>query len=342
MKAAIYTGIKQIGIQEVDYCKPAPGYVVLDTQTTGICGSDLHNYFGEWEPAAGIAQGHETCGIIADVGAGVTGFQPGDHVVVEVSSHCGQCVYCKRGHYNHCQERKISWDGGHGGFAEYTTAHASSLFKIPETMSFAEGALVEPLAVCYRCFAQAKATFQDRVAIIGGGTIGLLCLAVAKAIGINETYITVKYDHQADMAQALGADHIVKISEMNVRDYVADHTSGMGVDVIIETTSSAPAFNDALAIVRRRGTIVLVGGYHQSLEVDLRRLVWSEPIVTGSNCYAYSGIEKDFDTAIDLIASGRVKPLQIVTHQFPLYRIAEAFEIAADKTSGSVKVHITQ
>lgn len=342
MKAAIYTDIQKIEIQQVDSHKPAPGYLVLDTQCTGICGSDLHNYFGEWEAPTTVAQGHETCGIVAEVGAGVSGFQPGDRVVVEVMSHCGHCGYCKRGDYNHCEERKLSWDGGHGGFAEYTLAHESSVFKIPDSMSFEEGALVEPLAVCHRALTQAGATFQDRVAIIGGGTIGLLSLAVAKAIGVKETLITVKYAHQAQMAQAYGADHIVNMTETDVQAYVADISDGLGLDAVIETTSSASAFNDALAIIRKRGTVVLVGGYHKPLEVDLRKLVWAEPIVTGSNCYGYSGMVTDFDAAIDLIVSGKVDATKIVTHRFALGEIAEAFKIAADKTTGSIKVHVNQ
>jgi 2-desacetyl-2-hydroxyethyl bacteriochlorophyllide A dehydrogenase len=209
-------------------------------------------------------------------------------------------------------------------------------------MSFAEGALVEPLAVCYRACVQAGVTFQDRVAVFGGGTIGLLSLAVAKAIGVRETLIVVKYKHQAQMARALGADHVVNVTDTDVRQYVADITGGLGMDAIIETTGSASAFNDSLAIIRKRGRVALVGGYHKPLEIDLSKLVWAEPVVTGSNCYAYSGMIKDFDAAIDLISSGKVDATQIVTHHFALDEIAQAFEIAADKKSGSIKVHVLQ
>ena len=202
--------------------------------------------------------------------------------------------------------------------------------------------MVEPLAVCHRACIRAQATFQDRVAIIGGGTIGLLCLAVAQSIGVKETLITVKYPHQAEMARAFGADHVVNVAETNVRDYVNDITAGLGYDALIETTSSAVAFDDSLAIIRKQGRVVLVGGYHKSLEVNLSRLVWAEPIVTGSNCYAYSGMVKDFDATIEMIESGQVDPTQIVTHRFELNQIAEAFAIAADKSTGSVKVHVIQ
>ena len=342
MKAAIYTGLQKIDIKEVDYIKPAPGYLVLDTQCTGICGSDLHFYNGHLSPPQTTATGHETCGIVREVGAGVTEFQAGDKVTVEVWSHCGRCLYCKKGLYNHCTERKASWDGGQDGFAEYTTAHASSVFKLPESMSFEQGALVEPVAVCYRALVQAGATFQDRVAIIGGGAIGLYCLAVAKAIGVKETLITVKYDQQARLAQAFGADHIVEIGETDVTTYVADITAGFGLDVVIDTVGSAQAIKEALAITRKRGTIVLVAVYPQPLEVDLHQIMISETVVTGSFCYGYSGMTTDFEAAIDLIASGKIEAAKLVTHRFPLQDIGQAFKTAADKTSGAVKVHVYQ
>jgi len=341
MKAGIFTGIGQISVQHVAQQSPPPGYVVVAVKQSGICGSDLHSYFGHWDQSHTVAHGHETCGVVTEVGEGVTGFAPGERVVIEAFSHCGECVYCRTGHYNQCLARKGISHELHGGFAEYTTAHASGLFKIPISMSDEAGALVEPLAVGVRALAQARATYQDRVAVIGGGTIGLLCLAVAKANGVKETLITVKYPQQAAMARALGADHVVETTQHDVKDVVKELTGGLGMDAVIETVGGADHFNDALAIVRRRGTVVLVAGYHKPLEVDLSRIVWSEALVTGSNCYAYSGMHTDFQAAIDLIASGKIDATKIVTHRLPLDEIAHAFTIAADKTSGAVKVHLT-
>jgi L-iditol 2-dehydrogenase len=342
MKAAIYTGIQEIGVQEVERTPPPPGYVTLDTRCTGVCGSDLHSYFGHWNQSHTHAAGHETCGIVAEVGDGVTALKPGDKVAAECFSHCGRCVYCRKGYYNHCLERKWISHNLHGGFAEYTTAHASGLFKLPDAMSFEQGALVEPLAVACRAVARSGATYQDRAAIIGGGTIGQLCLAVAKAAGVKETLITVKYDQQARLAEEFGADHIVNIGETNVKEYVKDLTGGFGVDAVIETVGGAQNFDDALSIVRKRGVVVLVAGYYKPLDVNLGRIVWSEAIVTGSNCYGYSGMKTDFEAAIELIASGKVDATKIVTHRFPLEKIAEAFRVSADKRSGAIKVHVCQ
>ncbi len=341
MQAGIFTGIGQIGIQQVAQQPPPPGYVNVAVKQSGICGSDLHSYFGHWNQSHTVAHGHETCGVVTQVGDGVTDFAPSDRVVIECFSHCGDCIYCRTGQYNHCLARKGVSHELHGGFAETTTAHASGLFKIPDSMRDEEGALVEPLAVGVRALAQARATHQDRVAVIGGGTIGLLCLAVAKANGVKETLITVKYPQQAAMARALGANHVVETTQHDVKDVVKELTDGLGMDAVIETVGGAEHFNDALAITRQRGTLVLVAGYHKPLEIDLSRIVWSEVLVTGSNCYGYSGMHTDFQAAIDLIATGKVDVTQIVTHRFPLAEIAHAFTIAADKSSGAVKVHLT-
>lgn len=342
MKAAIYTGIEQISIQEVEYTPPAPGYVGIDTKQTGICGSDLHSYFGEWDQSHTNAAGHETCGTVIELGEGVTELQLGDKVAIEFFSHCGRCLHCRKGYYNHCSERQWISHNAHGGFAEYTNAHISGLFKLPESMTFEEGALVEPLAVSYRAVGLSKATYQDRVAIIGGGTIGQFALAAAVAAGAKETLITVKYDQQAQLAKELGADHVVTIGDMDLKEYVDDLTSGLGMDAVIESVGTGPNFNDAMSIVRRHGTVVLVGGYFEPLEVDLSRIVWSEASVIGSNCYGFTGMDTDFDAAIELISSGRVDATKLVTHRYPLEDVVEAFRVSADKRSGAIKVHLCQ
>ncbi len=340
MKAAIYTGVEQIEVRKVERVPPPPGYVLVETKRAGICGSDLHAYFGHWEQPPGRAPGHEVCGIVAELGEGVTGFAVGEKVTMECFAHCGACVFCRTGQYNHCVNRKWFADEGHAGFAEYTTAHVSSLFKLPASMSFEEGALVEPLAVGYRAITQAGADFQDRVAIIGGGTIGLMCLLAAKAAGVKETLITVKYEQQAHLAREMGADHVVNVTETDVPQFVKDLTGGMGMDVVIETVGGGQNFDATLAMVRRRGVVVLVAGYFEPLSVSLAPVVWSEAVITGSNCYAFSGLQTDFQATIDLITAGKADVTRLVTHCFPLDQIAEAFAVAADKRSGAIKVHV--
>ena len=342
MKAAIYQGIGRIGLRDVKRFPPPPGYVTIDTRQTGICGSDLHAYWGHWPQSRTLALGHETSGIVVELGEGVTGVKPGDPVAIECFSHCGRCRYCRSGQYNHCLERRWVSQDSHGGFSEFTTAHASALFQLPSGMSFEEGALVEPLAVGCRAVGQAGLTWRDRVVILGGGTIGQFCLAAAKAANVRETWITVKYPQQARMAEGLGADHVIVLGDGGLQNWAGDWARGPRPDAVIETVGGGGNFDLALRIVRPRGTVVLVAGYPEPVEVDLGPVLESEAVVTGSHCYSSTGMDTDFGAAIDLMATGRVDATRLVTHRFPLEGVEEAFRVAADKSSGSIKVHLCQ
>lgn len=341
MKAAIFRGKGKIVLEEVKIPKVPSECVLVDTKATGICGSDIHRYYGQWEQPNSAA-GHELVGIVEEVGDDVKRFKIGDRVCAECFSHCGKCVFCQTGLYNLCDNRVYLASRGHTGFSEYSILHESSIFKLPSDMSFEEGAMVEPLAVSYRAFCQTNAGQKDVVAILGAGTIGLLCLTVAKASGVRQAIISAKYEHQAKMAEELGADKVIRIAEGDVVKDVMSISNGHGVDAVIDTVASSQTFGEALAAARKSGTICLVGGYTGGLNLDLAPVVWKELRLMGSNCYGYDGIRTDFEASIDLVSSGKVEPTVIVTHRFSLDEIDEAFRIAADKRSGSIKVQIQQ
>ena len=339
MKAAIYSGEQSIRIEEVDIPAPKPGYVLLEMKTCGICGSDLHSYFGHWGQSA-TASGHEGSGVVVECGEGVTNVKVGDRVCAECFSHCGKCRFCKIGDYNLCENKGGTSGGNHSGFAQYIIAHSSSLFHLPGDLSFEDGAMIEPLAVSYRAFRRSEADYQDTVLVIGSGTIGLLAMAAAKVSGVRRLIACARYDHQADMAEKLGADNVLRAPEQNVKNEVQKLTDGLGADAVIETTASVGGFSDALSAVRRSGTIVLVGGYHKPLEIHLGRIVNSEINVTGSLCYGYSGMKKDFEWSTDLISSKKIPVSKLITHKFPIDDIQKAFDVAADKKMGSIKVQV--
>jgi len=341
MKAAVYGGIGKVELREVEIPPVPRGFVLVDTKVTGICGSDLHRYFGDWSQTE-FASGHEISGVVAELGEAVDNVEVGDRVCAECFSHCGRCRFCELGLYNLCENRVYVSGKDAVGFAEYSLLHASSLFKLPQSFSFEHGVLVEPLSVSYRAFWRSGSDYKSSVAVIGGGTIGLLCLAAAKAAGVPEKAILVKYDHQAAIAERLGADHVLRVSDKGISGWASSLTGRLGFDVVIDTVASAKSLQDALETVRRGGTIVLVGGYTKAVEAPLRYAVNNELNIRGSICYGYTGSRKDFDSAIDLIASGRVDPTAIVTHRFPLDKVGEAFQTAGDKTSGSIKVLVVQ
>ena len=340
MKAAIYKGEKSIEVESVEKPVPGPGYVLLEMKNCGICGSDLHSYFGHWGRPSAHASGHEVSSVVAECGEGVKNVKVGDKVCVECFSHCGECRFCEVGMYNLCKNRRGASGGGHSGYAEYVLAHSSSVIHFPEDMSFEDGVMIEPLAVSYRAFRRSEADAQDALLVIGSGTIGLLAVASAAASGVRQVIAAARYDHQADMAAELGADHVIRVPEQNTREEVMKVTDGAGVDVVIETTASASGFSDTTSAVRRGGSVVLVGGYHKPLDIHLGRVVNDEIRFTGSSCYGYSGMRKDFEWSADLISSGRVPVSKLVTHRFPLDEVGKAFETAADKKTGSIKVLI--
>lgn len=343
MKAGIYHGPKDLRIEQIDIPSVGPKQVLVKTRVSGICGSDLHVFYGDWtQPEAKVATGHELSGVVVGVGDGVTDIVVGDRVCVECFHHCGQCDYCMTGQYNLCRNIRFLSRVGSGGFAEYALLPVSAVFKLPASLSFEEGALVEPLAVSYRAMCRTKTMHGDKIAILGAGTIGLYCVAAAKAIGIDDISITAKYDHQAKLAERLGANHVIRPDRQDVREGMKATFENSGYDAVVDTLALGESLNDALAIVRKGGTISLVGGYTKSINVGLRPVVDKELHLVGSLCYAYSGMKTDFQTCIELIAEKKVDAPLIVTHRFPLDKLLEAFRVAADKNSGSVKVHINQ
>jgi 2-desacetyl-2-hydroxyethyl bacteriochlorophyllide A dehydrogenase len=345
MKAAIYHGAKAIGLEEVARPTPDPGYLLVEMKCCGICGSDLHSYFGFWEQPS-TAHGHEVSGVVAECGEGVEGFRVGDRVCMEWFSHCGKCRFCRTGSYNLCQNLQRTSGRSHAGFAEYVIAHQSSLFKVPDSLSFEEGALVEPLSVSYRAVRRCAEDAHGTLLVTGSGTIGLLAVAVARALGTRAVIATARHEHQAAMAAELGAYHVLPGREHGSGDGVSEKlmsiTGGAGADAVIETTASPSGIQDAFASVRRGGCVVLVGGFRVPVTLDLKRVVDNEIRIFGSLCYSYSGMKRDFEWGMELIASKKVPVRKLVTHRFPLSDIARAFEVAADKDTRSIKVQICQ
>lgn len=337
MKAAIYLGLSAIGIQEVDVPMPPPGYVLIEMKACGICGSDLHQYLGRWRQPP-VAGGHEVSGVVAALGENVSRVKVGERVAVEGTYNCAECRYCRVGLYNLCENWAGTSAGSHSGFAEYVVAHERSCFVLPQTLSFEQGALVEPLAVGYRVLHRSGASSQDDLLIIGAGTIGLACLLAARACGVRSVTVAARYDHQALLARELGADHVLRVPRQDVPAEVRRLTGGLGADVVIEATASADGFDQAMNAARGRGRVVLTGSYTSPLEVDLQPLVLKELTITSSMCYGYSGMRKDYEWSIELIASGKVPVEKLVTQRFALAAIQQAFAAAADKSSGAVKV----
>ena len=339
MRAVRLAGKEKVELVCLEALQPAAGEVLLRILRCGLCGSDLHAYRGRWALPGKL--GHEFCAVIEQVGSGVTGLQQGMRVAGECFAHCGRCEACRRGAYNHCES--IAWFPGRpcGALAEFMTYPAGALIPVPEPLTHEQVAMVEPLAVAHHAVWSARVEAGQSVAVIGGGTIGLLCAAVARVRGASRVFLLAKYPHQGRKAVELGIATPLLPADGPPRERLRQQTAGRGVDVVLDCVAAGASVSTALSLVRAQGRVVELGGAAGPVPVLLNPLVDGELTMVGCSCYAATEGRRDFEWAIHLIAAGSVRPEALITHTFPLPEAAEAFRIAADKKTGSIKVMAT-
>ncbi|MBI3946613.1 MAG: alcohol dehydrogenase catalytic domain-containing protein [Armatimonadetes bacterium] len=337
MRAAFFDGKAKVRLEEVPSPSPGPGEAVVRVLGCGVCGSDLHSFHNRW-PQPPVTPGHEVMGVVETTGEGAAGLRPGDVVAVEPLVSCGECRWCRSGQESVCPQHEfLSWHRP-GGFAEMMVAPARCLLPLPAGPAREQGFLVEPLAVGVHALRRAPLMGGNSVAVLGAGTIGLLAAAAARALGAGKVIITARHAHQADLAARLGADHVVSLGEGRPEEAIRELTGGDGADVVLDGAGTSQSIDTAIKSARRGGSVSLVGIYVMPPRAALSDVIGKELRLVGSNCYGCSGGRRDFSLAIDLLASGKVSAGPLVTHRRPLAAIQEAFETAADKSTGAVKV----
>lgn len=334
MIAARISDKETIELVELDIPSPGDGEVLVRVLKCGICGSDLHTWHGKWNNPR---PGHEFCGIVEECGDQVESLKPGDRVTAECFGHCGACKWCRQGDYNLC-ENKVDVFRPAGAFAEKIVHRAESVFKVPDSLTVAQAVLVEPLAVSFRAVSREREIEEANIVVIGGGTIGLLCAAVARAHGARRVFSIAKYDHQAEMADRMGATDVLRLGQDDPRQRIEEITEGRGADLVVDAVAAGTSFTTALSIARKRGKVVVVGGATRPLLSGIGPLIWGELMVTGSSCYATTEGRRDFEWALELTENKEVCPEPIITHTFSLDEISEAFQAADDKETGAIKV----
>ena len=335
MKAAVWNDRGSLDIVERPVPEPKPGWIRVRVSAVGICGTDLHFYRGSFPSPAGLLPGHEVGGVIDALGEGVQ-LPVGAAVAVEPQSFCGECYQCRTGNHNRCPTRILFGVTGRGGCAEFATIPAYSAYILPNDVPSAVGALAEPLAVCVRGLHRGRVQSGQRVVILGAGTIGLMSLLGARMAGAAETLVVARHPHQQRAAQALEADAV-----LHDTDALRERLDGAAVDCVIETVGGrAATLMDAVRLVRPGGIVLMLGVFDGTSQIPALDFSTKEVTMVGSNCYGRGGSHTDFEIAIDLLRKN-LKPLTaLVTHRFALDQVNQAFATAADKHSGSIKVHI--
>ena len=344
MRAAVQTGLRSIEMRDTPTPTASDEHALVRVRACGVCGSDLHPYLGRAE-AQTLPDGHEVSGEVIALPPGYAGpIRTGDLVALDticLGIACGVCPMCRAGQPFHCPARRTTPRLG-GGFAELIARKPAGLFRLPSSVTAEQGALVEPLAVGVHAVRWARMPAGATVAIIGAGTIGLMTLMAARALGAGAIHVVARHPHQAALAEALGATSVVAADEPTTAiDHVRGATDGLGADLVVETVGGhADTMGLAWELARIQGTVVVLGIFPDRVPVDLLRPVIRELWATFPICYGVIDGRHDYDVALELIAAGRAPVERLVTHRLPLESTPDAFRIAADKATGSVKVHV--
>lgn len=348
MKTALLYGGKNIRVEEVPDPVPGSGEVLIRVRSAGICGSDLHNYRGDRSASRQVPwqQGHELAGEVVALGSGVNRVAVGQRVGIEAEHllGCGRCVHCRAGQYHLCPERGMKDGEPHSshGFSELDVCVESNCYPLPDHVSYDTAALVD----CYACAVHAllRSGFSPghTVAILGTGAIGLTLGQVARAWGAGKVIIIGRRHPPLDLALNAGAtDETVLGGETDPVESVLSAT-GQGADVVFETVGgNAQLIAQCMDMARRGGTVSVLGLFMQDQMLDPDQAMSRELTLKWSNSYStWNGIP-EYWMALDMVASGRVDPSPLITHHFPLDRIAEAFAVADDKrNTGAVRVMV--
>ena len=306
-------------LEEIDESVVNRNQVKIKVAYSGICGSDIHSYKGEYKNLRPpVVLGHEFSGIVVDVGSNVRGIKIGDKVTSETTYYiCGKCDYCKSIDYNLCPNRKGIGTQANGSFAESVVNRAESIHILPENVDLLSASITEPLACCaHAVLEKTNVELSDVVLIFGPGSMGLLTAQIVKARGAYAILAGITKDKdRLKLAESLGIDKTVDIQNENLEKIVMDLTGGYGVDKVFECSGSVKAANSGLLLLKKKGTMVQIGIFAKSVnELDEDKIIQKEIIYIGSRSQKPSS----WDKALYLLQTGKVNTKAIITDVYDL------------------------
>jgi L-iditol 2-dehydrogenase len=357
MKAWVLGDPDQLLLREKPVPVPKRAEVLVRIDAVAICATDLEiihtgspaKILGGLPFNRNFTPGHEYMGTIAALGPGVDEFDIGERVSVEIHAGCGQCKRCRQGMYTSCLNYGQNYgavDKGHrangfttdGGFAEYAVNHINTLARVPDTMSDAEATLVVTAGTSmYGLTELGGLVAGESVVVIGPGPIGLLAVAVAKALGANPVILTGTRDARLAIGRELGADRVINVAKEDAVEIVKQLTGGIGADYVVECAGTEATVNQAIYMTNRGGKICLAAFPHDPVTMDLAHLVKNNIYVYGIRGEGQSATRR----AMALMAEKRFDATKIHTHTFALADLPTALRYARDRVDDAIKVVVT-
>lgn len=328
--------------------------VRVHVEQTGICGSDVHYWqkgrIGDFILESPIVLGHESSGIVVEVGSKVKNVKVGERVAIEPGVPCRRCDHCRSGYYNLCADTVFAATPPHDGtLQKYYIVASDYVYPIPKHMTAEDGALVEPVAVAVQVVKVADLRAGQTVLVFGCGPIGVLCQAVAKASGASRVIGVDISQSRVDFAKEFGADGVflnqskptegqdpVNASRAVAEKIVAEFGLGEGVDVVLECTGAEPCIQAGIFAARKGGTFVQTGMGRENVVFPITTACIRALTIKGSIRYT-TGC---YPRAVELIASGKIQPRKLITHRFKFEQAEEAFALVKRAQEDTLKVII--
>lgn len=315
MRAAVIEAPHNISIQEVHYPTPGPGQVVVKVEACGVCGTDYHILEGDFLSPYPLIPGHEFSGTVAELGAGVQGWELGERVAVDPSVYCGECYYCLNNQGNMCEKWNALGNTINGSFAEYVVVPAKNLYRLPENMSFQQGAFVEPLSCVVYAMRRLNISFGSKVLLFGSGAMGLLLLQSIVKGGAAEVVVVDLAEDKLAMARKLGA-HKTFAGTAGLKEQYP-----RGFDIVIDATGIPAVIENMYQFAGKRAKILQFGCAPSNAKVSVSpfQIYNNDWQIIGTMALLFT-----FHPAVDLLKNGviNVDPLitaEISLDEFPAY-----------------------
>ncbi len=339
MIVAELTGLRRFEIEDRPLPAPAPGEVQVQIGAIGVCGSDMHSYaeggVGDSRCIYPMVLGHEPSGTIVDIGEGVSGWSVGDRAALEPAIFCYHCEFCMSGRYNLCAHLVFLSTPEHAGFfRDRINLPATNLLGIPASISLAEAALVEPIAVVLHSLQFAKPQLGETAVVFGAGPIGLLTVIALKMAGVARVWVVEPVGHRRVLAHAIGADELLETQVIDpVRQIILD-TGGRGVDIAIDCAAKDNTLNQCLGALRSGGRLVYTGiPAELQVPLDVHPMRKKEIAI-----FNVRRSNNEATQARDLLAAQPAKFAPLITHTRPLTSVNEAFQLLEHYDDGVGKM----
>jgi L-iditol 2-dehydrogenase len=343
MRALVVSEPNVFGVQEVERPEPGEHEVLCRVRAIAICGTDPHiiqgHYPGFWPQEWPLIPGHEWCGEVVELGPGAAelGWEVGTRVAGTSHAACGFCRRCVEGRYNICErfgDLRVHRQYGHnadGAYAEYVVHSIRSVFPVPDSLSDEEAAMLDPAAIALHTVKRGGHAPGDTVAVVGPGVMGLLVAEFARALGAGRVIVVGRGERLAKAAE-LGHETV----DVRAVDPVAtalELTGGLGADVALECSGDAAALGQCVELLRKGGRVAVIGIPMEAATLPLQRVVLDEIDVVGVRAAA-----GEMPQAIALVAAGRIRLSELITHRFALEDFAEAYATFTERREGALKV----